>query len=46
MNFHFIGNAHVKRVLSSDKKLFVCGQHSSMINGLRGRYPIYGPVVR
>ncbi|XP_022856582.1 nucleolar protein 6 [Olea europaea var. sylvestris] len=40
------GNAHVKRVLSSDKKLFVCGQHSSMINGLRGRYPIYGPVVR
>ncbi|KAL2520581.1 Nrap protein [Forsythia ovata] len=40
------GNAHVKHVLSSDKKLFVRGQHSSMINGLRGRYPIYGPVAR
>ncbi|KAL0343289.1 UNVERIFIED_CONTAM: Nucleolar protein 6 [Sesamum angustifolium] len=40
------GGAQVKRVLSSDKKLFLRGQHSSMINGLRGRYPIYGPVVR
>ncbi|GFQ06850.1 nucleolar protein 6 [Phtheirospermum japonicum] len=38
--------AQSKRVLSSDKKLFLRGQHSSMINGLRGRYPTYGPVVR
>ncbi|KAH6800552.1 nucleolar protein [Perilla frutescens var. hirtella] len=36
----------MKHVLSSDKKLFLRGQHSSMVNGLRGRYPIYGPVVR
>ncbi|KAK6150894.1 hypothetical protein DH2020_015826 [Rehmannia glutinosa] len=40
------GGAQMKRVLSSDKKLFLRGQHSSMVNGLRGRYPIYGPVVR
>ncbi|CAA0839558.1 Unknown protein [Striga hermonthica] len=40
------GGAQNKRVLSSDKKLFLRSQHSSMINGLRGRYPIYGPVVR
>ncbi|KAL3813203.1 hypothetical protein ACJIZ3_014471 [Penstemon smallii] len=40
------GGAQTKRVLSSDKRLFLRGQHSSMINGLRGRYPIYGPVVR
>lgn len=36
----------MKHVLSSDKNLFLRGQHSSMVNGLRGRYPIYGPVVR
>ncbi|KAL1551276.1 nucleolar protein 6-like [Salvia divinorum] len=35
-----------KHVLSADKKLFLRGQHSSMIDGLRGRYPIYGPIVR
>ncbi|XP_058112388.1 uncharacterized protein LOC131255639 isoform X1 [Magnolia sinica] len=29
-----------------DKELFLRGQHSSMINGLQGRYPTYGPVVR
>ncbi|XP_051127399.1 uncharacterized protein LOC127248890 [Andrographis paniculata] len=40
------GGARVKRILSSDKKLFIHGQHAGMINGLRGRYPIYGPVVR
>lgn len=40
------GSGHVKRVLSADKELFIRGQHSSMINGLRGQYPIYGPVVR
>ncbi|KAI3451695.1 hypothetical protein Pfo_008360 [Paulownia fortunei] len=40
------GGAQMKRVLSSDKKLFLRGQHSSMVNGLRGCYPIYGPVVR
>ncbi|KAG6402464.1 hypothetical protein SASPL_134658 [Salvia splendens] len=35
-----------KHVLSADKKLFLRSQHSSMIDGLRGRYPIYGPIVR
>ncbi|XP_059623649.1 uncharacterized protein LOC132266698 [Cornus florida] len=41
-----IASDQVKRVYSTDRKLFVRGQHSSMINGLQGRYPIYGPVVR
>ncbi|XP_057529291.1 uncharacterized protein LOC130807910 isoform X1 [Amaranthus tricolor] len=36
----------VKRVSSIDKKLFMRSQHSSMINGLQGRFPFYGPVVR
>ncbi|KMT09405.1 hypothetical protein BVRB_6g128810 isoform B [Beta vulgaris subsp. vulgaris] len=36
----------VKRVSSIDRKLFMRSQHSSMINGLQGRYPFYGPVVR
>ncbi|KAG8383986.1 hypothetical protein BUALT_Bualt04G0070800 [Buddleja alternifolia] len=40
------GGAQTKHVLSSDKRVFLRGQHSSMINGLRGRYPVYGPVVR
>lgn len=35
-----------KRVSSADKELFFRSQHSSMINGLQGRYTIYGPVVR
>ncbi|XP_042442836.1 nucleolar protein 6-like [Zingiber officinale] len=33
-------------ILSIDKKLFMWSQHSSMINGLHGCYPTYGPVVR
>ncbi|KAK9285428.1 hypothetical protein L1049_024621 [Liquidambar formosana] len=41
-----VGSDQVKSVSSVDKKLFVRCQHSSMINGLQGRYPIYGPVVR
>ncbi|OVA07033.1 Nrap protein [Macleaya cordata] len=41
-----VGNAKTKRITSVDKELFIRGQHSSMINGLLGRYPIYGPVVR
>ncbi|KDP42811.1 hypothetical protein JCGZ_23753 [Jatropha curcas] len=41
-----IGSDKVKRVPSQDKKLFVRGQHSSMINGLQGIYQMYGPVVR
>ncbi|KAI8019409.1 Nucleolar protein 6 [Camellia lanceoleosa] len=41
-----IGSNQVKRVPSTDRILFIRGQHSSMINGLQGRYPIYGPVVR
>ncbi|XP_021908004.1 LOW QUALITY PROTEIN: nucleolar protein 6 [Carica papaya] len=40
------GNGPVKRVPSMDRKLFLCSQHASMINGLQGRYPVYGPVVR
>ncbi|KAH9663147.1 nucleolar protein [Citrus sinensis] len=35
-----------KRVYSTDKILFIRGQHASMINGLQGRYPVFGPVVR
>eukprot|EP00257_Ricinus_communis_P021381 XP_015580860.1 nucleolar protein 6 [Ricinus communis] len=41
-----IGSHKVKRVPSVDKKLFVLSQHSSIINGLQGLYPMYGPVVR
>ncbi|KAL3525384.1 hypothetical protein ACH5RR_013756 [Cinchona calisaya] len=41
-----IGGGSVKQVLSTDKKLFICSQHSNMINGLCGCYPTYGPVVR
>lgn len=41
-----VGNDQVQRVASTDKKLFLQSQHSSMINGLQGRYPIYSPVVR
>ncbi|CAK7339575.1 unnamed protein product [Dovyalis caffra] len=41
-----IGSDQGKRVSSVDQKLFVCSQHSSMINGLQGIFPIYGPVVR
>ncbi|KAK3016624.1 hypothetical protein RJ639_006502 [Escallonia herrerae] len=40
------GSDPVKRVSSTDKDLFIRGQHSSMINGLRGSYPLYGPVTR
>ncbi|GKB13061.1 nucleolar protein 6 [Tanacetum coccineum] len=35
----------VKRVSPTNKYLFLRSQHSSMINGLSGRYPLYGPVV-
>ncbi|XP_043710808.1 nucleolar protein 6 isoform X3 [Telopea speciosissima] len=41
-----VGNDKMKHVSSMDKELFIHGQHSSMINGLQGRYPTYGPVVR
>ncbi|KAI9164874.1 hypothetical protein LWI28_003798 [Acer negundo] len=40
-----IGN-QAKRIYSTDKDLFLRGQHASMINGLQGRYPVYGPIVR
>ncbi|XP_072992362.1 uncharacterized protein [Typha latifolia] len=40
------GNVKVKATPSVDKELFLRSQHSSMINGLHGRYPMYGPVVR
>ncbi|KAK1324081.1 hypothetical protein QJS10_CPA02g01160 [Acorus calamus] len=43
---HSVGNDQKKPVLSSDKELFVQGQHSSMTNGLYGRFITYGPVVR
>ncbi|PSS30826.1 Nucleolar protein [Actinidia chinensis var. chinensis] len=39
-----IGSNQVKWVPSTDKILSSRGQHSSMINGLQGRFPIYGPV--
>lgn len=38
--------SQVKGTSSVDKELFLRSQHSSMINGLHGRYPLYGPVVR
>lgn len=41
-----IGRDQVKQVTSADKELFVRSQHSSMINGFQGRYPVYAPVVR
>ncbi|XP_038701272.1 nucleolar protein 6 isoform X2 [Tripterygium wilfordii] len=41
-----VGSNQLKRVPSTDKKLFISGQHSNMINGLQGQYPIYGHVVR
>lgn len=40
------GSDQFKWVSSIDKELFVRSQHSSMINGLQGRFPLYGPVVR
>ncbi|GMN52485.1 hypothetical protein TIFTF001_021616 [Ficus carica] len=40
------GIDQVKRVSSIDKGLFFRSQHSSMINGLQSRYPVYGPVSR
>ncbi|XP_071731324.1 uncharacterized protein [Rutidosis leptorrhynchoides] len=36
----------VKRVSSVDRYLFLRSQHCSMIYGLSGRYPLYGPVVQ
>ncbi|KAF8377927.1 hypothetical protein HHK36_031315 [Tetracentron sinense] len=39
-------NDQMKHISSIDKELFIRSQHSSMINGLQGRYPTYGPVVR
>ncbi|GLT39138.1 hypothetical protein SLA2020_133450 [Shorea laevis] len=41
-----VGSDITKRVSSTDRKLFLQSQHASMINGLRGRYPIFEPVVR
>lgn len=40
-----VGN-QAKQIYSTDRVLFVRGQHASMINGLQGRYPVYCPVVR
>ncbi|ONM34012.1 hypothetical protein ZEAMMB73_Zm00001d041900 [Zea mays] len=41
-----VGDDKTQSVLSEDKMLFQRSQHSSMINGLHGRYQVYGPVVR
>ncbi|KAI4381714.1 hypothetical protein MLD38_007764 [Melastoma candidum] len=41
-----VGSGPGKRVSFTDKELFVRGQHSSMINGLQGRYQMFSPVVR
>ncbi|WVZ88498.1 hypothetical protein U9M48_035015 [Paspalum notatum var. saurae] len=40
------GDDKTQSALSEDKVLFQRSQHSSMINGLHGRYQMYGPVVR
>uniref|UniRef100_J3NBP4 Nucleolar protein 6 n=2 Tax=Oryza brachyantha TaxID=4533 RepID=J3NBP4_ORYBR len=40
------GDDKTQNVPSEDKELFLRSQHSSMINGLHGRYQVYGPVVR
>ncbi|KAF0889199.1 hypothetical protein E2562_022458 [Oryza meyeriana var. granulata] len=40
------GDGKTQNVPSEDKELFLRSQHSSMINGLHGRYQVYGPVVR
>uniref|UniRef100_A0A0E0MK29 Nucleolar protein 6 n=1 Tax=Oryza punctata TaxID=4537 RepID=A0A0E0MK29_ORYPU len=39
------GDGKAQNGLSEDKELFLRSQHSSMINGLHGRYQVYGPVV-
>lgn len=46
--FHYlaVGDDKTQSALSEDKMLFQRSQHSSMINGLHGRYQVYGPVVR
>ncbi|XP_066359297.1 uncharacterized protein [Miscanthus floridulus] len=41
-----VGDDKIQSALSEDKMLFQRSQHSSMINGLHGRYQVYGPVVR
>ncbi|KAJ1264900.1 hypothetical protein BS78_08G037300 [Paspalum vaginatum] len=41
-----VGDDKTQSALSEDKVLFHRSQHSSMINGLHGRYQMYGPVVR
>ncbi|PNT65398.1 hypothetical protein BRADI_4g41717v3 [Brachypodium distachyon] len=40
------GDVNTQSAPSEDKELFLRSQHSSMINGLHGRYQVYGPVVR
>jgi U3 small nucleolar RNA-associated protein 22 len=40
------GDGSTQSAPSEDKVLFLQSQHSSMINGLHGRYQMYGPVVR
>ncbi|CAD6334060.1 unnamed protein product [Miscanthus lutarioriparius] len=41
-----VGDDKTQSALSEDKMLFQRSQHSSMINGLHGRYQVYGPIVR
>uniref|UniRef100_A0A0A9GDQ3 Nrap protein domain-containing protein n=1 Tax=Arundo donax TaxID=35708 RepID=A0A0A9GDQ3_ARUDO len=40
------GDVNTQNAPSEDKMLFLRSQHSSMINGLHGRFQMYGPVVR
>ncbi|XP_062202451.1 uncharacterized protein LOC133904855 isoform X2 [Phragmites australis] len=40
------GDGNTQNAPSEDKMLFLRSQHSSMINGLHGRFQMYGPVVR
>ncbi|XP_020572255.1 nucleolar protein 6 isoform X2 [Phalaenopsis equestris] len=49
-SLHLLGNQAGNDIIKSkryiDEELFLRSQHSSMINGLNGRYPAYGSVVR
>ncbi|XP_062204390.1 uncharacterized protein LOC133906481 [Phragmites australis] len=40
------GDGNKQSVPSEDEELFLRSQHSSMINGLHGRFQMYGPIVR
>ncbi|KAJ3674070.1 hypothetical protein LUZ60_006062 [Juncus effusus] len=41
-----VKNNNTQNTQCIDQELFIKSQHSGMINGLHGRFPIFGPVVR